>query len=103
MIGNVGSINSLTSKNSQFDTIDKNKNLNNDIERQVDRLQDDKIQPTLKRYIVLALFCFNSCNKAFQWIQVCAVTEKLTYFYNVENFVINATSALFMLSFVFLC
>lgn len=60
------------------------------------------IEPTLKRYIVLILFCINSGNKAFQWIQICAVTEKVTYYYDVDNFIINGTSVLFLLSFVFL-
>jgi len=62
----------------------------------------DDIKPTLWRYVILFLFCINSANKAFQWIQIPASTFKFTYFYGVDNFVINATSVLFMLAFVVL-
>lgn len=60
------------------------------------------IKPTIKRYIILFLFCLNSANKAFQWIQIPASTQKITYYYDVSNYVINTTSVLFMLAFVFL-
>lgn len=62
--------------------------------------KDAIIKPSLKRYIMLFLFCLNSSNKAFQWIQIPAATEKVTYFYEVENFVINSMSVIFMLTFV---
>lgn len=60
------------------------------------------IRPTFKRYIILFLFCLNSGNKAFQWIQVAASTKKATLLYDVDNYVINVTSVIFMLSFIVL-
>lgn len=57
------------------------------------------IKPTLKRYLILLLFCLNAGNKAFQWIQIPASTKKVSYYYDVSNFVINSTSVLFMTSF----
>lgn len=60
------------------------------------------IKPTFKRYIILFLFGLNSGNKAFQWIQIPASTAKITHFYDVENFVVNSLSVLFMLAFVVL-
>lgn len=61
-----------------------------------------EIRPSLKRYVILFLFCLNAGNKAFQWIQIPAGTDKFAHFYDVENFVINSTSVLFMLAFVVL-
>lgn len=60
------------------------------------------IKPTLKRYIILLLFGLNSGNKSFQWVQIPASTAKITYFYGVENYVINTLSVVFMLSFLVL-
>lgn len=60
------------------------------------------IKPTFKRHIVLFLFCINSGNKSFQWIQVAATTKKLTYYYDVSNLVINSTAILFCISFIVL-
>lgn len=62
---------------------------------------DNEIKPTLKRYIILVLFGMNAGNKAFQWIQIPASTVKITYFYGVDNFVVNTLSVLFLLSFIF--
>jgi FLVCR family feline leukemia virus subgroup C receptor-related protein len=61
---------------------------------------DALLKPTPKRWIILALFCLNSGNKAFQWIQVPAVTTKATIFYGVDNYVINFASIIFMLAFL---
>ena len=64
--------------------------------------QPVKIKPTLKRYVILFLFCLNAGNKAFQWIQVPSSTTKATLYYGVENYVINSLSVLFTLSFIVL-
>lgn len=61
-----------------------------------------QIRPTWFRYVVLFLFCLNSGNKAFQWIQIASSTKKLTYYYDVPNYVINSTSIVFMVSFIVL-
>lgn len=61
------------------------------------------IRPTLKRYIILFLFCINAGNKAFQWIQIPAGTKKITFYYDVNNYVINTMSVIFMAAFVVLC
>lgn len=63
---------------------------------------DQLIKPTLKRYIILLLFCLNAGNKSFQWIQVAASTKKATILYEVDNYVINITSVIFMVAFIFL-
>lgn len=60
------------------------------------------IQASPKRYLILFLFCLNAGNKAFQWIQIPASTNKVTFYYDVSNYVINSTSVLFMLAFVLL-
>lgn len=62
----------------------------------------DKIETTAKRYLILFLFCLSSANKAFQWIQIPAGTKKITYYYGVDNYVINALGAIFLMSFVFM-
>lgn len=69
---------------------------------QMVQLAETQIKPSFKRYIVLTLFCLSGGNKAFQWIQIPASQEKVTYFYSVDNYVINAMSVLFMLAFIFL-
>lgn len=58
------------------------------------------IKPTLKRYVILTLFCFNLANKSFQWIQVPSSTIKATQFYQVGNYVINFASIIFMLAYL---
>jgi FLVCR family feline leukemia virus subgroup C receptor-related protein len=60
------------------------------------------IRPSWKRYVIMLLFCLNSGNKAFQWIQVPAATTKATVLYGVDNYIINLGSILFMMSFVVL-
>lgn len=60
------------------------------------------VKPHWKRYIILLLFSLNSGNKAFQWIQISASTTKATQFYQVDNYVINATSLVFLISFIIL-
>lgn len=61
-----------------------------------------KIKPTFKRHIILLLFCLNLANKSYQWIQISASTAKLAYYYQVDNYVINITSVVFMASFIVL-
>lgn len=60
------------------------------------------VRPTIKRYIILVLFCINGGNKTFQWIQIPAATTKASIFYGVDNYAINATSTIFMWSFIVL-
>lgn len=60
------------------------------------------IKASAKRYLILFLFCLNAGNKAFQWIQIPASTNKVTIYYDVSNYVINSTSVLFMIAFVIL-
>lgn len=59
------------------------------------------IKPTSKRYIILLLFNINSANKSYQWIQISASSTKLAYYYQVDDFVINATSVIFLASLLF--
>lgn len=68
----------------------------------VKSMDNDTIKPSLKRYVILLLFCLNSGCKAFQWIQVPAATTKATILYGVDNYIINFASILFMLAFVVL-
>lgn len=65
-----------------------------------DRTNQTVVKPTLKRYIILLLFCLQTGNKSFQWIQVPASTTKATIYFGVENYVINFSSIIFMISFV---
>lgn len=65
--------------------------------------EEKLIRPTIKRYIILFLFCVNSGNKAFQWIHIPASTKKVTFYYDVNNYVINTMSVIFLLAFVVLC
>lgn len=65
--------------------------------------QSDVIKPTPKRWIILFLYIVNAANKDFQWIQPSAATNKFAYFYDVDNYVINATSILFMFWYLVLC
>lgn len=81
----------------------KNSNSHSDSSINLAAISNAKlIRPTPYRYLILFLFCINSANKAFQWIQIPATTSKVSVFYEVSNFVINTTSVLFMLAFVVL-
>lgn len=62
--------------------------------------QHQKVKPTLKRYLILVIFCISTGNKSFQWIQVAAGTTKAAKLYGVDNYVINSTSVIFLLSYV---
>lgn len=55
-----------------------------------------------KRWIILVLFCLNSGNKAYQWIQIPAATIKASSFYGVDNYVINFASIIAHLAFLFM-
>lgn len=60
------------------------------------------VRPCLKRHLILFLYCLNAANKAYQWIQISVSTDKLSYYYQVDNYVINSTSITFLASFIIL-
>lgn len=87
-----------------LEPIELNKGFDNPFKRQEMEVAnlETLVKPTFKRYIILILFCINAGNKAFQWIQIPASTTKATIYYDVDNYVINALSVIFMLAFIVL-
>ena len=65
-------------------------------------IPEGAVQATWKRWVILLLFCLNAGNKSFQWIEIVALTSKATEYYQVDNYVINVTSIVFLLSFLVL-
>lgn len=58
------------------------------------------IRPTLKRYVILLLYGVCSMEKSFQWINLSAITNKVSHYYDVDNIAVNWTSVLFMITFI---
>lgn len=67
-----------------------------------EQYESEIIKPTLKRYIILILFCALLAINSYQWIQVPSATTKAVILYGVESYVINLSSILMMMAFVFL-
>ena len=58
------------------------------------------IKPTRKRYFILLMYAICSMQKSFQWINLSTITNKVAFYYQVDNIAVNWTSVLFMITFI---
>lgn len=58
------------------------------------------IKPSWRRFYILFLYGLCSMQKSFQWINLSTITNKVAFYYDVDNISVNWTSVLFMLTFI---
>lgn len=58
------------------------------------------IKPGVKRFFILLMYGICSMEKSFQWINLSAITNKVSLYYGVDNLAVNWTSVLFMITFI---
>ncbi|CAA2976873.1 uncharacterized MFS-type transporter isoform X2 [Olea europaea subsp. europaea] len=68
--------------------------------QELENLEAIAIKPTPKRYFILLMYGICSMEKSFQWINLSTITNKVALYYNVDNFAVNWTSVLFMITFI---